>query len=88
MVKSIWVVNVDVHYCFDYYRGSMRQQKLFPSLKEAFAYYKEEKKYDMDWGEHSRKTRIFHVFKFKNEDVIKQAKRRYEKKGKTKKQGK
>lgn len=42
----------------------------------------------MDWGDHSRKTRIFHVFKFKNEDMIKQAKRKYEKKEKTKKQGK
>ena len=88
MVKSIWVVVVDVYDYSDYYRELMHQQKLFPSLKEAFAYYKEEKKHDIDWGDRSRETRIFHVFKFKNEDMIKQAKRKYEKKEKTKKQGK
>ncbi len=44
MVKSIWVVVVDVYDYSDYYRELMHQQKLFPSLKEAFAYYKEEKK--------------------------------------------
>ena len=86
MVKSIWVVVVDVYDYSDYFRELMRQQKLFPSLKEAFAYYKEEKKHDIDWGDHSRKTRIFHVFKFKNEDAIKQAKIRIERR--TKKQGK
>lgn len=47
MVKSIWVVVVDVYDYSDYYRGLMHQQKLFPSLKEAFAYYKEEK--SMTW---------------------------------------
>lgn len=86
MVKSIWVVVVDVYDYSDYYRGLMHQQKLFPSLKEAFAYYKEEKKYDMDWKDNSRKTRIFHVFKFKNEDAINQAKIRIERR--IKKQGK
>lgn len=86
MVKSIWVVVVDVYDYSDYYSGLIRQQKLFPSLKEAFAYYKEEKKYDMDWKDNSHKTRIFHVFKFKNEDAINQAKIRIERR--TKKQGK
>ena len=72
MVKSIWIVDVDVYDYFDYGGRLRRPQKRFTSLKEAFAYYKEEKRYDMDLGDHHHITKIFHIFVFENEEKIRQ----------------
>lgn len=80
MVKSIWIVDVDEYDYFDYDGRLRRPQKRFTSLKEAFTYYKEEKKYDMDWGDHHHFTKIFHIFVFENEEKIRQEKIREEKK--------
>ena len=79
MVKSIWIVDVDVYDYFDYGGRLRRPQKRFTSLKEAFAYYKEEKRYDMDLGDHHHITKIFHIFVFENEEKIRQEKIREEK---------
>ena len=80
MVKSIWIVDVDVYDYFDYGGRLRRPQKRFTSLKEAFAYYKEEKRYDMDLGDHHHITKIFHIFVFENEEKIRQEKIRQEEK--------
>ena len=77
MVKSIWVVEVDE---YDYFAGNDVRQKRFLSLKEAFAYYKKEKGYDMKWvGDHTHDTKIFHIFVYENEEKIRQEKIREEK---------
>ena len=66
MVKSIWIVEVDE---YDYFAGNDVRQKQFLSLKEAFAYYKKEKGYDMEWvGDHTHDTKIFHIFVYENEE--------------------
>ena len=66
MVKSIWIVEVDE---YDYFAGNDIRQKRFLSLKEAFAYYKKEKGYDMEWvGDHTHDTKIFHIFVYENEE--------------------
>ena len=78
MVKSIWVVEVDE---YDYFAGNDVRQKRFLSLKEAFAYYKKEKGYDMEWvGDHTHNTKIFHIFVYENEEkkVQEEKKRREE----------
>lgn len=80
MVKSLWIVDVDVYDYFDYDGRLRRPQKRFTSLKEAFAYYKEEKKYDIDLGDHYQRTTIFHIFVFENEEKMKQEKIREERK--------
>lgn len=78
MVKSIWIVEVDE---YDYFAGNDVRQKRFLSLKEAFAYYKKEKGYDMEWvGDHTHDTKIFHIFVYENEEKIRQEKIREEKK--------
>ena len=77
MVKSIWIVEVDE---YDYFAGNDIRQKRFLSLKEAFAYYKKEKGYDMEWvGDHTHDTKIFHIFVYENEEKIRQEKIREEK---------
>ena len=88
MVKSIWIVDVDVYDYFDYGGRLRRPQKRFTSLKEAFAYYKEEKRYDMDLGDHHHITKIFHIFVFENEEKIRQEKIREEKRRKDEKKPK
>ena len=78
MVKSIWIVEVDE---YDYFAGNDVRQKRFLSLKEAFAYYKKEKGYDMEWvGDHTHDTKIFHIFVYENEEkkVQEEKKRREE----------
>ena len=78
MVKSIWIVEVDE---YDYFGGNDIRQKRFLSLKEAFAYYKKEKGYDMEWvGDHTHDTKIFHIFVYENEEkkVQEEKKRREE----------
>ena len=45
MIKSLWVVDVDEYEYFDYDGRLKKKKKRFTSLKEAFTYYKEEKKY-------------------------------------------
>ena len=78
MVKSIWIVEVDE---YDYFAGNDVRQKRFLSLKEAFAYYKKEKGYDMEWvGDHTHDTKILHIFVYENEEKIRQEKIREEKK--------
>ena len=78
MVKSIWIVEVDE---YDYFAGNDIRQKRFLSLKEAFAYYKKEKGYDMEWvGDHTHDTKIFHIFVYENEDTRREEKRRQEEK--------
>ena len=78
MVKSIWIVEVDE---YDYFAGNDVRQKRFLSLKEAFAYYKKEKGYDMEWvGDHTHDTKIFHIFVYENEEKIREEKRRQEEK--------
>ena len=78
MVKSIWIVEVDE---YDYFAGNDVRQKQFLSLKEAFAYYKKEKGYDMEWvGDHTHDTKIFHIFVYENEEKIREEKRRQEEK--------
>ena len=78
MVKSIWIVEVDE---YDYFAGNDIRQKRFLSLKEAFAYYKKEKGYDMEWvGDHTHDTKIFHIFVYENEEKIREEKRRQEEK--------
>ena len=70
MVKSIWIVEVDE---YDYFAGNDIRQKRFLSLKEAFAYYKKEKGYDMEWvGDHTHDTKIFHIFVYENEEKRRQ----------------
>ena len=70
MVKSIWIVEVDE---YDYFAGNDVRQKRFLSLKEAFAYYKKEKGYDMEWvGDHTHDTKIFHIFVYENEEKRRQ----------------
>ena len=77
MVKSIWIVEVDE---YDYFAGNDIRQKRFLSLKEAFAYYKKEKGYDMEWvGDHTHDTKIFHIFVYENEEKIRDETRREEK---------
>ena len=82
MVKSKWVVETHVYDYFDYDGRYSRRQKSFSSLVEAFAYYKEEKAYDVEWDDHSQKTKISHIFVYENEDKIKQETRREEKRRK------
>ena len=79
MVKSKWVVETHVYDYFDYDGRYSRRQKSFSSLVEAFAYYKEEKAYDVEWDDHTQKTKISHIFVYENEDKIRQDKRREEK---------
>ena len=82
MVKSKWVVETHVYDYFDYDGRYSRRQKSFSSLVEAFAYYKEEKAYDVEWDDHSQKTKISHIFVYENEDKIRQETRREEKRRK------
>lgn len=82
MVKSKWVVETYVYDYFDYDGRYSHRQKSFPSLVEAFAYYKEEKAYDVEWDDHSQKTKISHIFVYENEDKIRQETRREEKRRK------
>ena len=79
MVKSKWVVETHVYDYFDYDGRYSRRQKSFSSLVEAFAYYKEEKAYDVEWDDHSQKTKISHIFVYENEDKTRDEKRREEK---------
>ena len=82
MLRSKWVVETHVYDYFDYDGRYSRRQKSFSSLVEAFAYYKEEKAYDVEWDDHSQKTKISHVFVYENEDKIRQETRREEKRRK------
>ena len=82
MLRSKWVVETHVYDYFDYNRRYSHKQKSFSSLVEAFAYYKEEKAYDVEWDDHSQKTKISHIFVYENEDKIKQETRREEKRRK------
>lgn len=79
MLRSKWVVETHVYDYFDYDGRYSHRQKSFSSLVEAFAYYKEEKAYDVEWDDHSQKTKIFHIFVYENEEKIRQDKRREEK---------
>lgn len=80
MLRSKWVVETHVYDYFDYDGRYSRKQKSFSSLVEAFAYYKEEKAYDVEWDDHSQKTKISHIFVYENEEKIRQEKLREEKK--------
>lgn len=79
MLRSKWVVETHVYDYFDYDGRYSHKQKSFSSLVEAFAYYKEEKAYDVEWDDHSQKTKISHIFVYENEDKIRQETRREEK---------
>lgn len=79
MLRSKWVVETHVYDYFDYDGRYSHRQKSFSSLVEAFAYYKEEKAYDVEWDDHSQKTKIYHIFVYENEDKIRQEARREEK---------
>ena len=80
MIKSEWVVETNVYDYFDYDGRYRYREKHFSSLKEAFAYYKEEKAYDVEWDDHTQKTKISHIFVYENEEKIRQEKIREEKK--------
>lgn len=82
MLRSEWVVETHVYDYFDYDGRYSHRQKSFSSLVEAFAYYKEEKAYDVEWDDHTQKTKISHIFVYENEDKIKQETRREEKRRK------
>ena len=82
MLRSKWVVETHVYDYFDYDGRYSLRQKSFSSLVEAFAYYKEEKAYDVEWDDHSQKTKISHIFVYENEDKIRQETRREEKRRK------
>ena len=82
MLRSKWVVETHVYDYFDYDGRYSHRQKSFSSLVEAFAYYKEEKAYDVEWDDHSQKTKISHIFVYENEDKIRQETRREEKRRK------
>ena len=79
MLRSKWVVETHVYDYFDYDGRYSHRQKSFSSLVEAFAYYKEEKAYDVEWDDHAQKTKISHIFVYENEDKIRQEKIREEK---------
>lgn len=76
MLKKIYVVEVNTYDFFDYDGRYRYNRKIFFSLLEAFAFYKKEKLYDVEWDDHSQKTRIFHFFVYEDEEVEKQEKRR------------
>ena len=82
MLRSKWVVETHVYDCFDYDGRYSHKHKSFSSLVEAFAYYKEEKAYDVEWDDHSQKTKISHIFVYENEDKIRDETRREEKRRK------
>lgn len=82
MLRSKWVVETHVYDYFDYDGRYSHRQKSFSSLVEAFAYYKEEKAYDVEWDDHSQKMKISHIFVYENEDKIRQETRREEKRRK------
>ena len=73
MVKSMWVVEVTEYDCFT---GTSYKQTEFSNMQEAFACYKERK--DFDYGDHYRRTTIFHTFVYEDEEKIRQDKRREE----------
>ena len=79
MLRSKWGGETHVYDYFDYDGRYSHRQKSFSSLVEAFAYYKEEKAYDVEWDDYSQKTKISHIFVYENEEKIRQDKRREEK---------
>ena len=74
MVKSIWVVEENE---YDFSGNECRQTR-FSSMQEALGCYKERKASDFDYGDHCRRTTIFHTFVYQDEEKARQAKSREE----------